>query len=260
MKRIAHGMQLLLIIFLFPLVEIHAQSSCTCQTNICSSSCAFQGTTNTGLSCKRESGIPGTIDVTSPNLYCNRIYRYLGDADGINGVTSEDYFYYVRAVNGQSLPSTVNPDFNGDGVISPTDRSIVVNTIKNGGISPTTIVPATTTLVPTTTIATTTAILTKYKNGSYTYNGTYTTHQGTENYGVSLTISNDLVTGVVANVVSKDSESRFYQTQFKDGISAAVVGKPLDNAVNIGIINGASLTSAFFTGKAVPAIQQQAKV
>jgi hypothetical protein len=63
------------------------------------------------------------------NNYCTRYYRTTGDADGNNAVDNLDYFYYVRFVNGGQVPDEINPDFNGDGVVSVSDRKIVVRTL-----------------------------------------------------------------------------------------------------------------------------------
>ena len=53
-----------------------------------------------------------------------------GDANCDGVVNMIDYFYLVRALNGGKIPSSVNPDFNGDGEIGLSDRSIIVKTLR----------------------------------------------------------------------------------------------------------------------------------
>ncbi len=58
------------------------------------------------------------------SLWCNRPLRPKGDADGQNGINHLDYFYYLRAVLRGPLPTTVNPDFSGDGRVDTDDLVI----------------------------------------------------------------------------------------------------------------------------------------
>ncbi len=52
-----------------------------------------------------------------------------GDANCDDQVDSTDYFYYVAAVNGGQVPANVNPDFNGDGEVGLSDRTIIINSL-----------------------------------------------------------------------------------------------------------------------------------
>ena len=54
-----------------------------------------------------------------------------GDANCDGAVNQTDYFYYVLAVNGGTLPAGVNCDFNGDGEVGAKDRAIIINTLNN---------------------------------------------------------------------------------------------------------------------------------
>ncbi len=56
--------------------------------------------------------------------------RATGDVDGNGFVNIIDYLYYTRAVTGGTIPSTVDPDVNGDGHISPEDRTIIVTILQ----------------------------------------------------------------------------------------------------------------------------------
>jgi len=53
----------------------------------------------------------------------------MGDTDGDSVVTSLDLGYYSNAVNGFHIPAGVNPDINGDGVVSVEDRNIIIKSI-----------------------------------------------------------------------------------------------------------------------------------
>jgi hypothetical protein len=55
--------------------------------------------------------------------------RSQGDANCDGKVDMVDYYYLVHALNGGTLPSSVNPDFNGDGEIGLADRTIIVKTL-----------------------------------------------------------------------------------------------------------------------------------
>lgn len=107
--------------------------NCVCEsTNLCSTSCTFDKLSTVSyaspISCKLEVGTGTQAD---KNSYCNRSLRVQGDADGNGIVDDTDYFYYVKIVNGGTVPAKVNADFNGDGLVSVTDRIIVVNVLKS---------------------------------------------------------------------------------------------------------------------------------
>ena len=53
-----------------------------------------------------------------------------GDANCDGKVDMTDYYYLVLALNGGETPPSVNPDFNGDGEIGLSDRSIIVKTLQ----------------------------------------------------------------------------------------------------------------------------------
>lgn len=111
--------------------------SCGCSENACTGLCKFSANTTGTLSspykCSLEqaqnvSPIPTQNDY---NSFCNRPNRTLGDADGDSKVDDLDYFYYVKIVNGGVVKPNINADFNGDGVVSISDRVILIQSIKN---------------------------------------------------------------------------------------------------------------------------------
>ena len=104
---------------------------CGCESdNFCSTSCSFSGrAASDRASCDRDIGY-GPIFDSDKKSYCLRSFRTEGDADGDGQITPLDYFYYRQAVDGGKLPPGVNPDFNGDAVVSYSDRVIVIATLS----------------------------------------------------------------------------------------------------------------------------------
>ena len=68
-----------------------------------------------------------TLTPTSNPSSCPK--KTQGDANCDGQVDSIDYFYYVAAVNGGQVPPAVNPDFNGDGEVGLSDRTIIINSL-----------------------------------------------------------------------------------------------------------------------------------
>ncbi|UVJ38249.1 hypothetical protein [Arthrobacter sp. CJ23] len=96
-----------------------------------------------------------------------------------------------------------------------------------------------------------------YKDGSYSADGTYTSPNGQETVGVELTLSGGTVSAVNITVHPSNPNTRKFQTEFKDGIAAQIVGKKLDD-LNVSKVAGSSLTSGGFK-QAVEQIKSQAK-
>ncbi|WP_370872214.1 hypothetical protein [Arthrobacter bambusae] len=96
-----------------------------------------------------------------------------------------------------------------------------------------------------------------YKDGSYSADGTYTSPNGQETVGVQLNLSGGTVSGVDITVHATNPNSKKFQSEFKDGIAAQVVGKKLDE-INVSKVAGSSLAGAGFN-QAVEAIKSQAK-
>lgn len=102
-----------------------------------------------------------------------------------------------------------------------------------------------------------TSSATSYKDGSYSADGTYTSPNGQETVGVELTLSGDTVSAVNITVHPSSPNTKKFQTEFKDGIAAQIVGKKLDD-LNVSKVAGSSLTSGGFR-QAVEQIKSQAK-
>jgi len=119
-------------------------SSCICNANsTCHSSCSFTKVSGKAyanpIKCSlSESLFGGGVLIpnqTDKNSWCARIKRTQGDTNGDNLVNSLDLGYYSNAVNGRNIPvkddqnRPINPDINGDGLVSVEDREIIITSI-----------------------------------------------------------------------------------------------------------------------------------
>ena len=85
-----------------------------------------------------------------------------------------------------------------------------------------------------------------YADGTYTADGSYTSPGGEETITVTVTLADGVIEDVeVENPETTNPNSQRYQGEFIDGISAEVVGVPLDD-VSVDRVGGSSLTSAGF--------------
>ena len=84
-----------------------------------------------------------------------------------------------------------------------------------------------------------------YKNGTYSATGSYMSPGGEDQIGVSLTLSNDVITAVSATNMAGDHTSSRYQDRFIAGYKTYVVGKKISD-VYLTRVSGSSLTPAGF--------------
>ena len=99
-------------------------------------------------------------------------------------------------------------------------------------------VPVATTTDTTSTPADTTA---KYKNGTYSADGSYSSPGGNDTISVTLTLQGDIVTDATVAIVQADSTSKRYENMFIAGFKQYVVGMNID-ALNVTKVSGSSLT------------------
>lgn len=86
----------------------------------------------------------------------------------------------------------------------------------------------------------------EYADGTYSATGSYTSPApGTSQVEVEITLENDIVTAVTVTPDATDATSKGFQTQFANGISAAIVGADIDT-LTVSRIGGSSLTSGGF--------------
>ena len=70
------------------------------------------------------------VMITNAHITSSCPKKSQGDANCDGQVDSIDYFYYVAAVNGGQIPTNVNPDFNGDGEVGLSDRTIITKSLN----------------------------------------------------------------------------------------------------------------------------------
>lgn len=95
-----------------------------------------------------------------------------------------------------------------------------------------------------------------YQNGTYTATGSYQSPAGPEQISVSLTMTEDVVTGATVVALAENDTSLQFQEKFAGGVVMQVVGLSLDE-INVGNVSGSSLTGAGFNS-AVASIKTQA--
>jgi len=116
--------------------------NCICESSgLCASVCPVNqrnnywggaSSNNINYSNPMKCSLSNNIFYTSlPNLdqknnNCNRALRPKGDANG-DGVINflGDYLNYIQVVSGGKISSDINPDVNGDGVVSADDGIII---------------------------------------------------------------------------------------------------------------------------------------
>ena len=96
-----------------------------------------------------------------------------------------------------------------------------------------------------------------YKDGTYQATGDYISPGGPETVGITLTIEDGVITAASAEVQATLPASVNWQTKFSEGLSAAVIGKSLDE-VKLDKVSGSSLTPGGFN-EAVEEIKIQAQ-
>jgi len=96
-----------------------------------------------------------------------------------------------------------------------------------------------------------------YKDGTYSADGSYTTHAATESIGVKLTLKNDVITDVSLTEEPTDDISRMHQDDFAANYKQFVIGKKIAS-VHLDKISMSSLTPIGFND-ALQKIEAQAK-
>jgi hypothetical protein len=88
-------------------------------------------------------------------------------------------------------------------------------------------------------------ISTSYKDGTYSADGSYSSPDGEEEIGVTVTVKSGVITAVSIKSVESNGEGAQYQAMFASGISSVVVGKEL-GSLEVAAVAGSSLTSNGF--------------
>ena len=96
-----------------------------------------------------------------------------------------------------------------------------------------------------------------YKDGEYTARGEYISPGGPQSVGVTVTLSNSVITAVSVDTSQTKGPSLEYQGKFAGGISDVVVGKSIDE-IEVDKVSGSSLTSGGFN-EAITLIKEEAQ-
>lgn len=99
---------------------------------------------------------------------------------------------------------------------------------------------------------------TRYKDGTYTKKGFYTSPAGSEEVTISLTLKDDVIVAATFKGEATNPASINNQRKFASGFEAAVVGKSVDGVV-VTVVNGASLTGKGFMD-ALAKIKSEARI
>lgn len=97
----------------------------------------------------------------------------------------------------------------------------------------------------------------KYKDGTYSVKGNYTSPAGPEEFPVTITLASDIIVDASIEVNSENAGSKNFQTQFKDNFKEFVISKNIDE-VNLSKVSGSSLTPKGFND-ALAKVKTQAK-
>lgn len=109
--------------------------NCKCSNNKCTNACFFDKIPKINYSSPRKCAIIANIYQSSPDAnnqtqWCRYYLLSKGDANGDGKVNLLDYFYYQQAQYGGKIPPSINLDFNGDGLISSADKTILIKSIN----------------------------------------------------------------------------------------------------------------------------------
>ncbi|MCR5978421.1 FMN-binding protein [Gordonia jinghuaiqii] len=96
-----------------------------------------------------------------------------------------------------------------------------------------------------------------YENGEYTAVGEYNSPGGPQTVGVTVTLSNSVITAVSIDTSQTKGPSLEYQGKFAGGISDVIVGKNIDE-IEVDKVSGSSLTSGGFN-EAITQIKEEAQ-
>jgi uncharacterized protein with FMN-binding domain len=137
-------------------------------------------------------------------------------------------------------------------VSTDTPATFLPATIENKPVTTTQTTPINTTTVDSGTTTTktgsqtTTTTISNQKTGTYNFKVNYRVPEGhTENIASTISVENDIITGIKNTYGVSNRESREYQSSFDDVISSKIVGKKI-SSVDVSRVGGASLTTAAF--------------
>ena len=105
--------------------------------------------------------------------------------------------------------------------------------------------------------ATPVVVNSKYKDGTYSAEGSYQSPGGTETIKVTVVLKNDIITdATVVSILAEREQSHEFQGMFISNFKQYVIGKNIDQ-VHLSKVSGSSLTSGGFNA-ALTQIKSQA--
>lgn len=96
-----------------------------------------------------------------------------------------------------------------------------------------------------------------YKDGEYSATGNYVSPGGPQQVGVTVTLSNNVITALSLDTSQTKGTSKEFQGKFASGVDALVIGKNIDE-IDVDKVAGSSLTSTGFDD-AIDQIKTQAQ-
>jgi uncharacterized protein with FMN-binding domain len=100
-------------------------------------------------------------------------------------------------------------------------------------------------------------MMSKYKDGTYTADGNYTYHSGSEKITISITLKNDVITDTTFAGKPSVPPSGKFMDMFAGGYKQLVIGKNIDE-VHLDKVSGSSRTPIGFND-ALEKIKSEAK-
>jgi hypothetical protein len=101
-------------------------------------------------------------------------------------------------------------------------------------------------------------VYSNYKNGTYTAQGDYTYHSGSESITITITLKDGIITDSAFEGIPKATMSARFMAMFDKGYKELIVGKNIDE-VNLTKVSGSSRTPIGFND-ALAKIKAQAKM
>lgn len=167
----------------------------------------------------------------------------------------------MTSINTSSATSRIVNAGKVAAVIAATGAAIAACGDDGGSTSPSTTAAVATSAETGSAAAETTAAqgnsTSPYADGEYSATGTYNSPGGEQSIGVTVTLSNSVVTALTLDRSQTKGTSAEFQEKFAGGIDALVVGKSIDE-LDVSKVSGSSLTSGGFNN-AIDQIKSEAQ-
>ena len=110
--------------------------NCKCVNGACATACFFDkypaGITYANpMKCNLpNNNFKSDPSANNKNDWCQAYLRPRGDANSDGKVTLMDYFYLISVRSGAKVSPKIYVDFDGDNLVSPKDRDVIIKTLK----------------------------------------------------------------------------------------------------------------------------------